>query len=109
MTRTMEPGKWVKTGGGGWVAKTDDEMSFKMVARMSNGAIYASAQDREWWGVSTTQSFGGFASVKDAKAWCDDQWSRHYSFTTKVRSIERRIAALQDELTIARQREATDA
>lgn len=109
MTRTMEPGKWVKTGGGGWVAKTDDEMSYKMVVRMSNGAIYAAVQEADGVTISECQSFGGFASAKDAKAWCDNQWSRYYSFPSKVRSIERRIAALQDELTIARQRGATDA
>jgi hypothetical protein len=105
----MEPGKWVKTGGGVWVAKTDDKMSFKMVLRMSNGAIYAAVQEDDGLTISSCQSFGGFASVKDAKAWCDDQWARHYSAPSKVRSIERRIAVLQDELTIARQREATDA
>lgn len=105
----MEPGKWGKTGDGVWVAKTDDKMSFKMVVRMSNGVIYAAVQEDDGLTISACQSFGGFASAKDAKAWCDSQWSRHYSFSSKVSSIERRIAALQDELTIARQREATDA
>lgn len=103
MMRTMEPGKWCKTGAGTWVAKTDSDLSFKMVARMRCGAIYAAIQDDDGGVVSVLESFGGFASSKDAKAWCDSQWARTHSFSAKARHIERMIAGLQRRLDVARQ------
>ncbi len=102
MKRTGEPGEWVKSGRGVWVARADDPLTFKMVVRSRCGAIYASVQEHDGAITSADQVFGGFASVKDAKAWCDRRWAKYFSAPAKARAVRRRIAELQRELASVR-------